>query len=1109
MRLHPLFLAGTLALLPTPGCLAQDGPLRLEIDEVQTAGICGFRPLWDTPVPLSEDGAAGLVRSPYHYGDAWSAYWLPEHRAGGSQPGALAFDAVHRAMLVRFPTAAALIARRLGEGLGIASVVLELPFRSTELWPEYYREPDGLSFVGRSWSDRLPRWHAVAWALRRPWKSDGELGPTYNANVNGLSYWTRFGAQDTAQDRFPDPFGPAEVSSAHPDGGLDLTAFLTDARYGPTLADRLGALNDQGVLVKKWELYDASYWSGGYEYATATGHRAILVGRPRLVVTFTPAPAVVIRAADIPSSLGRLVERASGGAAAEGRPTAVVPTAPEIRELARRFGFVRPEWMPDWQWARVRELNEMGGGFDFPSTPSGYEAWMDQMLGIPPRRWSGFDAARKLALYRRYQAAWPEPLREHWRLYWSSWLQPDRPAESLVQGYTDVAGARAYLESTGDWRGNFSVYRTYCRAMGPMNFNHWAVAGSLIGGDIIGSRYAVEDGRYGLSVFPLHTWSWRDGSTQESVDHYYFAVTLAAQKLFADYGPSAYDRLIGKAILTKSIEELASCFHPGLRRFIATSTRTGVGYLLANQDGLQHIMHALSPGGALTDAGVRTSGGIDTIGHDVLPGEIAQLSRDGPWGPDWIPALVERKALPFRFFAHGDGWQESYLGAHYGVASRESSAASTVPFMAQWRRSPGTVTSMRDLGTLLVRYGINRTDFLDSIRHGGGPMNPNGIVGDQGGHLCVLQDGAKAIVLSAPVRGLDAGQGRAVPAEVDSLQLTAGLYKFSPKPDWEVFVDGRRVAGLPQAARALQRITIRDGVTFLGIIPLPGTDLGRSREVELSGGGRPTPLQGGGEASEALRIDLYNFDRAPGAKPLARGSEAIPGAWAGFAIELSDQSEFPDFGAFQRHFASAAVAVAKAAGGGGAIDVRFESGGDRLEMGFVPPKAGNPGSAVSYRRVNGKSPFPAQGIVRDSPVTQQGTTGRLEKAGSVLVTEPGVMSYLAVEPSTGTVAAFNVPGGDKLNRFELRSADGGALAFDGRIGIAYAAFRKSGNQVWIDQGYGPAQGSDPGRARTVIVSGLAPAPPRVELNGVPVSPQSVLPVTWQGRPAFAVPLGGD
>ena len=109
-------------------------------------------------------------------------------------------------------------------------------------------------------------------------------------------------------------------------------------------------------------------------------------------------------------------------------------------------------------------------------------------------------------------------------------------------------------------------------------------------------------GATGWRTTPLRLWCWYDGSTQESVDHYYFGLTLSDQKMFADFGPTALDRMMGKMMLAKSVEELTSSYHPALRRFIASSTRTSTPqYLLITQDGLQHIMHNLSRSGAIHD----------------------------------------------------------------------------------------------------------------------------------------------------------------------------------------------------------------------------------------------------------------------------------------------------------------------------------------------------------------------------------------------------------------------------------------------------------------------------------------------------------------------------
>jgi hypothetical protein len=68
----------------------------------------------------------------------------------------------------------------------------------------------------------------------------------------------------------------------------------------------------------------------------------------------------------------------------------------------------------------------------------------------------------------------------------------------------------------------------------------------------------------------------RKQGSQESIDHYYFSISLKDQKVFADLAPIPFDRMMGRNILAKSVGELASAYHPSLKRFISSSGRTGI-----------------------------------------------------------------------------------------------------------------------------------------------------------------------------------------------------------------------------------------------------------------------------------------------------------------------------------------------------------------------------------------------------------------------------------------------------------------------------------------------------------------------------------------------------
>ena len=59
------------------------------------------------------------------------------------------------------------------------------------------------------------------------------------------------------------------------------------------------------------------------------------------------------------------------------------------------------------------------------------------------------------------------------------------------------------------------------------------------------------------------------------------------------------------------------------------------------------------------------------------------------------------------------------------------------------------------------------------------------------------------------------------------------------------------------------------------------------------------------------------------------------------------------------------------------------------------------------RRLNGQWPYLPAGLERDTTWAQQGTTGRLEKNGAVLVTEPGRKAYLIADPVSGAVVGYN------------------------------------------------------------------------------------------------------
>ena len=238
--------------------------------------------------------------------------------------GGMTVDAVHRSVLLRFPTAADEIADLLRSGRVLVQAELALRYGSYEIIPEGYTCREGL---GRKvWTDNPPSWHVQAWALRHAWKSDGETGPTFNASVNGKRYWARFGASD-ARDRSSEAIEAQELSQYAPEARLDFTRLLSTAVLEREAGARLRWLEQSGFLLRKVETYDSRYRAPGdaYEWAMPIGGHGLRFAAPRVVVTTRRTGGSV--ALTLPLALQGDWQLSQADAS---RPTAVLPTPAEV-----------------------------------------------------------------------------------------------------------------------------------------------------------------------------------------------------------------------------------------------------------------------------------------------------------------------------------------------------------------------------------------------------------------------------------------------------------------------------------------------------------------------------------------------------------------------------------------------------------------------------------------------------------------------------------------------------------------------------------------------------------------------------------------------------------
>jgi len=354
--------------------------------------------------------------------DETQQQWLDAREAESP----LFFDAVHRFLLLRYPGCADAIRTMLADGHEIVSAKLSLTFEKQE-WMRAR-----MDYHHRSWPLKgkpVDQWHGQVWALRRPWTSDAELGPTWNAHINGSGYWASGGAWDSDMDRSKAPLGQTLLSKEHPSGEVDVTAALVSPEFGSGPGARVRNLESCGFLVQKAELCGPQHG----EWALSTGNARIWVSDPRLIVTFKRSPPrrITLRPpVDVPTLAGELRRNGRGG-----NPTTVIPDS--LEELVQGVLDRRPA-MPEWMEQRVLEvrrlqtLTGLRGDLGFTMADdleSGdmqrYMHVVNELLRYPPGYFRGHSHLDFMLPLQMYDAMLPDVVRYHLLKYFEArWLPP-------------------------------------------------------------------------------------------------------------------------------------------------------------------------------------------------------------------------------------------------------------------------------------------------------------------------------------------------------------------------------------------------------------------------------------------------------------------------------------------------------------------------------------------------------------------------------------------------------------------------------------------------------------------------------------------------------------
>lgn len=1068
--------------------------------------------------------------------------------------GELYFDAL-RALLVRFPEAAEAVHRRLHDGYEIEKAELVLRWVRQE-GPNPERGRSGWGADGQ-YARNPGQWHVQARLLRRPWSvDDAELAPTFNAYIPGAGYWERGGGRGDGPDRFAQLFGPEPLHQKPPEpvqrpttpaalgedddllgdplemlagpeipeARLDVTATLTDERFGKTVSDRLRRLSDCGLQVHKSEIRDMRYRSfWAYDWAVSIGYMRIWIEPPRLVVTLRKADLAVEKEELPPATDVHALAEALHRDGTGGHPSVKYPDG-----LAERIAahLRKPDDVPNWQWQRISELMALGQnprdttlalgrGFNWSAIlqddRESYMSAMHQLLRMPPRTWHGHLSSDFALLPTIYGDLLPDGVMDHLKLYWKAWLHPAKKSAA------DLGGGRQ--------RGGPSYFRGYSHGGGTMNFGHNAVMGALLGAQLIDAEYPLADARRGLRNLLLGGFGLRTGAHQEIGDTYYQALTLASPAAIAHFAAAPEDRLVARIHLDRLLEMLISMYHPGIRRLTHPMGRGSYYLDFLYQEGPYHVMHTLSRKGALIhlddldevrDGTPVTWGqvhGLSILGDEGPPQRMGILS---PWitpcMADPVAAVVDEKTYPWavhaRDFSPGcrpGGWHVNYLSEHFALASRDNANENygVTSVVAQWRRAPRQVDHLDDSGHLVLDFGSN-----DKFTQAGTSMGEFGIV-QHGPKLLAMKGlpSAERIRENAGterIRALHASVliaafGDTSEREVwinDTLVEAVSGARVPPDDNWQERVES---AGARVEAAEGDVITIKDGVTYLALIPITANALQRRREVEIAfehpvllvhnyifdvdlpdqGVDRPAAPgisallgegTGVGDPEEALGILAGDDDAEPAPTPLnpedLHRLEHAP--TAGFVIEMGDASDYGSFEAFRLHMNTVRLERAWNAADRH-LELRYRSGDDVLDMAYNPRVY----PAVS-RAVNGQWPYLPNGIMRESPWAIHGTRAELVKNEARLVTAEGAHAYLLASP----VSEFYVGYNPTLQKqpWRLVLPDDREIAATDDVGLLRVTVRPDVNSVWVDH-----VAAD-GETAELVLSGF-PELPHIELNG--------------------------
>ncbi len=325
---------------------------------------------------------------------------------------------------------------------------------------------------------------------------------------------------------------------------------------------------------------------------------------------------------------------------------------------------------------------------------------------------------------------------------------------------------------------------------------------------------------------------------------------------------------------------------------------------------------------------------------------------------------------------------------------------------------------MKDFKVLISRYQVNDSGpDVASLHH------------DEQGRIHTLQDKGTIVVAYKPKKEVKKVRNLRldiqIPLYEDVDELYVGHRPLSPHAP-NVATGGRRGNGHRPGTD--NRIYLRDGDVYIGILPMQPTDLGAVRPLRIR------------RYNGFLLISIYNLDA-----PVAREFDdaTLDHCRNGFVLELADVSAYPTLDAFREHFDRGRV---KDEVDGDVRAISYTNGSRKMSMKFNMVT-----EQFIERSIDGQ---PVRYPLFSTPHAYIGVEGEISVGRARLTTKPGTYAWLIADDDRGAYAACNFS--EHLTPMTLQTP-AGTVSADG-IGFGKVVFRTQGAptlEVWTTRWKGP------------------------------------------------------